>query len=484
MASKSRTKNSILNLFTGFGGHLITTVFDFLVRTVFIHTLGKQYLGIAGLFSNILTMLSLANLGIGTAIVYRLYSPLAQKDYHRVRVLVKFYKLVYKVIGCVIFGAGLLIIPLLPHLIKDYASLGERGINATLFFIMYLINSASSYWFLAYRTSVINANQERYIIQIFNAITHILTSIAKILILVLVGDFMIYTGVAIAVGIVVSIGRGIYVKKIHPEFYEKEDDSLTRQEILDMLKDCGALLVYKINVVVIKACDNLVLSKYIGLAAVALYSNYILFYSACWTLFDQVLSSFKASLGNLYATSDIDTCHRYFNITNFLIAVTFGLPSVGIAVCANELITVWIGADYVIPQPLPILIGIELYMVGITESLGQVRHISGIFRQMWFRPCLSIVVNIVVSIILAQVWGICGVTVGTISAYVLTNYLIDPHLIYKYTFKGQKKVSVYYARSLIYIAILIGISAADIWFCSHIFTGHGWFSVEIGRAHV
>ena len=476
MASKSRVKNSFLNLITGFGGHILTLVLEFAVRTVFIYTLGKQYLGINGLFSNILSMLSLANLGIGTAIVYRLYAPLAKKDLPRIRVLIKFYKLAYKLIGFVIFGLGLLTIPFLPILIKDYEALADRGIHAVWLFILYLLNSASSYWFFAYRTSAINANQERYLIQIFNAIAHILTCIARIVILVFVKDFMVYTAVGIGVSIAVSLVRGVFSKRRHPEFFEKEKDSLSKQEVVEMLKDCGALFVYKMNSVVIKASDNMVLSAILGLETVGLYSNYLLFYNTCVTLFSQVLTSFKASLGNLYATAAAEIRFRYFKITSFLIAVVFGTAAVGIAVCSNELISVWIGNDYVIPQPMPILIGVELYFVGILDRLGQIRQVSGVFRQMWFRPFLSIVVNIVVSIVLAKYWGICGVTVGTIATFVLTNYTIDPHLIYKYTFEGCKPVSDYYRRSLTYLAILAAICAVDTLICSHVFTGHGWFS--------
>ncbi len=479
VASKSRVNNSILNLITGFGGHILSLVLDFVVRTVFIYTLGKQYLGINGLFSDILSMLSLANLGIGTAIVYRLYEPLAKKDLHRIKMLVKFYKQAYITIGFIIFGLGLLTIPFLPILIKDYSTLAERGVDATQLFLLFLLNSATSYWFLAYRTSVINANQERYLIQVFNTVTHILTCIAKILILVFFKDFMIYTAVGIGIGIVVSLARGIFAKRRHPEFFEKEEDHLSKREISEMLKDCGALFVYKTNSVAIKASDTMVLSAFIGLETVGMYSNYLLFYKTCVTLFGQILDSFRASLGNLYATSSVEKRYRFFKIANFLMAVVFGTAAVGIAVCANELISIWIGKSFVIPQPMPILIGIELYFAGILDNLGQVRHVSGVFRQMWFRPILSTIVNIIVSVVLALYWGVCGVTIGTIAAFVLTNYLIDPHLIYKYTFENYKPVSDYYKKSLLYLAIISIICAIDMLICSCFFTNYGWFSVAV-----
>ena len=477
MASKSRTKNSFLNLIFGLGGHILTVVVDFIVRTVFIYTMGKSYLGITGLFTNILSMLSLANLGIGTAIVYRMYKPLAERDEKRVRVLLKFYKLAYRLIGTVIFLLGLALVPFLPYLIKDYDALAGIGIHAPAFFMLFVLHSATSYWFLAYRTSVISANQERYILEAVGYCSHILVCIAKILVLLFVKDFMVYVAVPMGIGILFNLIKGVLAKKRYPQYFTREEASLTKGEIVDMLKDCGALLVFKINGVVVKASDNLILSSMIGLATVGLYSNYMLFYRTFTSLFGQVLTSYKASLGNLYATSDIEKRYRYFNITSFLVSAVFGVAAVGVAVCSNELIEVWIGADYVIAQPMPILIGIELYLVGILDNLGQVRHVSGLFKQMWYRPLFSMTINIVVSIIGAKYWGVCGVTVGTIVAWSSTNFLMDPRLIYKHAFENCRPVRDYYVRAFSHIGVLIAVAAADFAFCSHVLTGRGLLSL-------
>ncbi len=479
MRSKSRIKNSFLNLVTGLGGKLLTTVLDFIVRTVFIHTLGTNYLGINGLFTNILSMLSLANLGIGTAIVYRMYKPLAEQDEQRVRVLLKFYKLAYKLIGTIIFVLGLALIPFLKYLIKDYDTLGEKGINATVLFLMFLFNSASSYWFLAYRTSVVSANQENYILLLINYLAHIVSCVVKILVLLFVEDFIVYTGMSILISIVFSVVSGIVAKKRYPQFFVKEKESLDRKEISDMLKDCGALFVYKANSVIINACDNLVLGAIIGLQVVGLYSNYLLFHTTCTSFFNMLVASYKASLGNLYATENEETKIKFFYITLFTIVVVMGTFGVGIAVCADEVVQTWVGNDYVIPQPLSILIGIEMYFGGLLDGLGQVRHVSGIFRQMWFRPFISMSVNVVVSVALAQYMGIYGVIIGTICAYVLTNYLIDPHLIFKYAFNSHGSVWVYYKKTVLYLIILAAICALDMLFCNHVFVGHGWFSVIV-----
>ncbi|MBO5520759.1 MAG: hypothetical protein J5973_03700, partial [Eubacterium sp.] len=197
MAKESRTRNTILNVVTGMGGQLLATLLKFVVRTVFIHTLGKSYLGINGLFSDILTMLSLTELGLDTAINFKLYKPLAEHDDQRVRVLMKFYKQAYRVVGTVILAIGLCIIPALPFLIRDYGSLESLGINAALIFILHILRSVSSYWFFAYRSAVMRAAQKKYVLDLVGFIVTIATSVAKIIVLLVWKNFVLYTATVI-----------------------------------------------------------------------------------------------------------------------------------------------------------------------------------------------------------------------------------------------------------------------------------------------
>ena len=164
---------------------------------------------------------------------------------------------------------------------------------------------------------------------------------------------------------------------------------------------------------------------------------------------------------------------------NFITIILFGTAAVGMAACADELIIVWIGSDYVIAQPLSVLIGIEILCAGLKNNLGQIRNVSGAFRQAWKRPILSCIINLVVSVALVQVWGIYGVIVGTITADVTTNLIIDPIIIHRVSFENYKTVSEYYKKNLLYVAILVVICAADMWLCSVIFSGFGWLSVLI-----
>ena len=477
--TSSRTRNSILNIASGLGGQLIATVLKFVVRTVFIHTLGKSYLGINGLFSDILTMLSLTELGFDTAINFKLYKPLADGDEKRVRILLKFYKNAYRVVGMCILALGLALIPFLPMLIKDYDSLESLGINATVIFILHILRQVCSYLFFAYRSVVMKANQKTYILDLVGFGINFLTSLAKILVLVFLKNFVIYTATVVVFNILQNLINAKIAEKLYPHYFIYEGDKMDKDEVKGMLKDCGAVFVYRMNNVVLKATDNMVISAFIGLITVGLYSNYLLFYTTVNSFFDRVFKAVKASMGNLFAVESDEKKYKSFQIMNFVSIILYGAAGLGIAICADELITVWVGSDYVIAQPFAILIGIEIIFHGIKINLGLIRNVSGIFRQMWFRPVLGVIINLGVSIALVQVIGIYGVIVGTITADFLANFMVDPGLIHKYAFNGTKPVSEYYLKNLQYIIVLIAMGGIDMWICNTVFTGHGWISVII-----
>ena len=475
----SRTKNSIRNVITGLGSQVLVIILKFVTRTVFISTLGKSYLGINGLFSDILTMLSLTELGLDTAINFKLYKPLAEKDDGRIRVLMKFYKSAYTVVGVTVLALGLFIIPFLPNFIKDYASLEELGINAAQIFVLYLMQSASSYLFFAYKSSIVKADQKEYMLNIAGYIISVISNVFQIISLLIWKNFIIYTFVLILFTIIENFVYAVIAQKHYSYVFLHEKEKLDISEVKDILKDLGALFIYKVNGVVLKATDNLVLSSFIGLAIVGMYSNYLMFYSAVKNILNKVYSSVKASTGNLFAIGTDKQKFEFFETMNFISALLYGTAAVGIAVVANELINIWIGPDYIIAQPFSILIGLEIYFVGIKTNLGQIRNVSGAFRQMWFRPVLGVVINLGVSIALVQSLGIYGVLIGTIASDVLTNFLVDPRIIYKYSLNNYKSVSTYYLRNAGYILVLTIVCVLDFMLCRIILPGHGLLSVLV-----
>ena len=479
MKQRSRTANSLLNLITSVIQQGVYTILKFGVRTVFIRTLGAEYLGINGLFADVLTMLSLAELGIDTAINFKLYKPLTEGNVPRVRLYLKFYKQVYRAISVVIVLVGLLLIPALPYIIKDYHTLAELRVNAVFIYLLYLSQSAISYLFFAYRSVIIKADQKMYLLNVASFLITVVTSVLQICLLVTTKSFVLYTVFIMVIQVFTNCVYARIATKRYPEYFVKESNSLSKSEVVELFKDCGALFVFKVDNVVLKATDSIILSSFVGLTAVGLYSNYLLFYNTIKGLLSRIYVSTKASMGSLFATESNERKYELFEAMNLLTCMLYGTGAVGISVVANELISCWIGEKLVLPQPIPVLIGIELVLAGIKLNLGQIRSVSGVYRQMWYRPVFGVIINLVVSIVTVRFWGIAGVLVGTICAAVFSNFLFDPVLIHKYTFQNSHPVTEYYKNSICYFVLLLVVGAFDMWLCSFFFVGYGWVSVAV-----
>lgn len=476
---KSRTAYAAKNLTASLASQCIYILIKLVNRTVFISTLGKQYLGVNGLFSDILTMLSLTELGLDTAINFKLYKPLAENDLPRVRVLMKFYKYAYIVVGISMIVLGGILIPFLPYLIKDYATLEPLGINPIFIFTLYLLQSASSYLFFAYKSAVIKADQKEYIIITTNLVSQIVLNIAQIIVLFTLRDFTLYVVLMIIFGIGQNFVNAVISKRLYPAVFEKTRENITKKELKDTFKDLGAVFASKINTVALKATDNVVLSAFVGLSIVGLYSNYLLFYSTIKTLLQRVYNATKAGMGNLFAVASSEKKYEFFKLMNYISIMLYGTCAIGVAVLADEFIECWIGKEYVIKQPLSIMIGVEIVFVGIKQNLTQIRNVAGLFRQMWFRPLLGVIINVGLSVLLVQYIGIYGVLLGTITADVLTNYMLDPIIIYKFGLDNVRPVSEYYIRNSRYLIELTIIGFVDMMICGFFIIGHGWVSLIV-----
>lgn len=222
-----------------------------------------------------------------------------------------------------------------------------------------------------------------------------------------------------------------------------------------------------------KATDNIVLSIFIGLSAVGLYSNYLLIFAAIKGVLNIVFRAVKASMGNLFVSDDVEKKYFFFEVMNLVTVILYGSAAVSIAVVSNEFIECWIGPEYVLPQPLPILIGVELLFTGLKLNLAQIRHVSGVFRQMWFRPVIGSVINVCSSVLLVQFWGISGVICGTLLAAIFANLIIDPVVIHKYSFENFRSVWYYYRKNIIFILILVMTAGIIFFLCGIVLSGQG-----------
>lgn len=477
--NRSRTTNTVLNFISSLGGQFLSILLQFVVRTAFIATLGKSYLGINGLFSNILSMLSLAELGIGSAILFKLYAPIAEEDHDRIQVLMDFYKTVYKFIGIIVLAIGVCLIPFLPNLINDYDRLETLNINAKIIFLIYLFQSASSYFFFAYKSAIIRANQKGYIITIIHYFTTIIASIVQIATLYLFRNFTIYILILVVQTICNNLLVAYVADKSYPYIREKPQTGISKDEAVGIFKDCGALFLFKLNQIVIKATDNIVISTFLGLEMVGMYSNYYIFYTTINTFFNKIFDSVVYSFGNLHASSSSRHEYEVFEGANLVTAILGATAGVGIFVCVDEFIQVWIGHEWLIKSPFAVLLGLEIYTLAFRKILGRYRNAMGLFQQAKWRPLAGMLINLIVSIALVNVWGICGVLVGTIVADWSTYMWFDPLVINKYGFNNFHSIWRYYAKFIKYFLITCVLGVVDYFVCSNFFVGHGWLSIIV-----
>lgn len=472
----NRTRNSIYNLVSGSFGQLLIVFLTFITRSVFLKVLGSEYLGINGLFSNILSMLSLAELGVGTAITYNLYKPIAEQDDHRILLLMKFYKLAYRVIGLVILVMGILLLPFLRFLIKDYNSLQSLNINIYLIFCLYLLQSISTYLFFAYKNTLITAHQMQYKLNMTMCLFTIGVNLVQILVLFVFRSFILYTVVVIIFNISQNIVFSIMTDRMFPYMKKKITESLSIAEIKALFKDCYALFLYKINYVVINSTDNIVISSFIGIITVGLYSNYLLIYKAIKQVLDMFYIAVTASLGNLNVTADANHKYKIYEAFNFITALLFGTAAIGVFVVGDSFINRWLGTKYVIAQPFSLLLGIEIYTLGIRTVLAKFRNTMGLFQQGKYRPVAGIIINVIVSILLVKPLGIYGVMIGTIVADCATFVWFDPIIIHKYGFGGKHHVSLYFRKFIKYVLITC-LAGAISWSICSLVDGAEWLLI-------
>ena len=425
----SRTFNVIRNIKYAVIGQIVGILINLISRKVFVMFLPVEYLGLNGLFSNILSMLSLAELGIGTAIIYSLYKPLAEHNIQEIKSLMQLYKKVYCTIGMIIIIAGCSLTPYLHLLIKDAPDIS----NIKLIYIIFVLNNAVSYFF-TYKRSMIIADQKRYIITSYHYILMLLLNIEQIVALYFTQNFIIYLLLQATNTLIENYLLSRKADKLYP--YIKEIDVLPlREEVkIEIKKNVFAMIFHRIGGVVVFATDNILISKIIGLTSVGVYSNYVLIKQAVNTIISQIFQSVSASFANLGVIGTNEHKLEIFYVMNFVGAWLFGFCSICIFNLVNPFIQLWLGEMYLFSKSVVFWIVLAFYITGMRQACLVARDVMGLFWYDRYKPIAEIVINIVVSIILGRRFGVAGILAGTVISTITTCFWIEPYILYKYGF--------------------------------------------------
>ena len=442
-----RTKNSIKNTIVSFSSNLLTIVIGLIAQGIFIKILGSEYLGINGLFSNIISMLGIVELGVGSAIIYHLYKPIVEEDIKKVKALMNFYKKCYTIIALIILTIGLMITPYLNLFIEEVTI----DINISLVYILFIIEIVCSY-LLSYKRSIINANQKNYLVNFIHIGYLVILNILEIIILVLTKNYYLYLGIKIVMRILENVGVTLLANKLYP-YLKHNNEKLDENTKKDIFQKVKALFFHKVGGFIVLGTDNIIISKFIGIIEVGLYSNYYMIIDAIEKLFGQVIRAITPSVGNMLVKESSEKSFEIFKRVRFLNFWIATFSGISLLVVMNSFITVWIGSKYLLATCVLIVLVLNYYAKSMRSCHMIFKEAAGIYYEDRYIPLLESVLNIVASLILLKYFGLAGIFMGTIISSLALYCISYPKYVYKKLF--NRSYLNYTKETLGYLSIFL-----------------------------
>lgn len=466
---EGRIGNSMRNFVYGSFSQISALLLGFAVRSIFVIYLNIDYLGVNGLFTSILTALSLAEMGFGTVMNYSLYKPIAHNNKEKIAAYMQLYAKVYRSIGIIVAIIGVSIMPFLSYLIKDG---GECIDNLKLLYVLFLSESVFSY-FLAYKRSILNADQKAYICSWWHFIALILKSILQIISLIIFSNFIIYILIQIALTVFENIMISNKVNEMYP-YLKEEKRSVSKFAIIKIKKNVGALIISNFSRVALRSSSGIIISAFVGLSVVGIYSNYLLIISGITMLTSQIFAAITGSLGNFFAKEDKSLHVIMFQRLDFFNFLLYGMASVFFLIYANPFISLWLGNEYILPFNIVFVISLNFLIEGFLYTFWLFRSTMGLFIQGKYRPLYAAILNIGFSFLLGKQFGLIGVLLGTTISRLCVNAWYDPYIIYKYGL--QSSVLNYYLLYILRVLLLFVMGYLQL-LLINIYPPQSWFEL-------
>lgn len=427
MESGSRILNSVRNFCYGLLSQVITVVLGFCVRSVFIKHLNIEYLGINGLFTSILTMLSLAELGFGSAMIYALYKPIAKQDTEKAASYLRFFSKVFYAVALAVAVVGLCLLPFLQYFVRDYqGSLGDLRI----YFLLFLAEAVVSYC-VASKRSVFQADQKAYFLSAAHSAFIIARSVLQIILLMLFSNFYFFLLTQIAC----TIGENIYVarraRQTYPQLFDRKSLPLSVWQRRNIWCNVKALFLSRIGRVINYGAINILISAFISIAVVGLYSNYVLISGTLSMLVCQVIGAMTGSIGNFVAQESRDRQERLFYSADFINFWLYASCSICLFALINPFISLWLGSEYLFDSFTVALMVAIFYVEGMLQSVWNFRAAMGLFTQGKYRMLIAAALNVTLALALVGSLGLNGILLASLLSFLLVNAWYDPRIVMK-----------------------------------------------------
>lgn len=432
MNEKSNTRNSLVNSSTTLIMRLMYVIFTFATRSLFIRVLGVNYLGLNAIFSNILSMLSLTEMGLNSAVLFSLYSKIANKDEDEIAATINYYKKLYNIIGMIILIIGLLIMPF----IKYIKGIEAVEINYYFVYLLFLINSVSTY-FISYKNIMLDADQRTYIVSIVKYSVLIATNIVQIITLYFIKNYFMFIWIMIGCNILSNFILMTIVNKKYPFLKRIKKKYLEKIERKRILKNCSALFVHRVSGFIVFGTDNLLISYFVNLTSVGLYDNYYIIINNISLVVTELLNAVKASVGKIVAISNKNRSYEIYKVLQYVCFLIYGFSVACLYNLISPFITIWLGHGFLLKNSLIIVLLINFYITGMRTVILMYKDANGIFSQDVPKAIAEAVLNFIISILLALRFGLIGIFLGTMLSSLLTSFWVEPYLVFKLYFKRR-----------------------------------------------
>lgn len=427
MLSENYTKKSAINSAVGLSTNIISCVVGFVSRAIFLRILTTEYLGVNGLFSNILTILSFAELGIGEAMAYAMYKPIKENQQKKARALIAFYRKAYRTIALLVFLIGFVLSFFLNHLITEKPNISEK---IHVLFWLFLLNNIVSY-FAAYKQAILIVDQKQYVISLIGQLVRIGQIAFQCIILFLTRNYYLYLILQIAGTLFTNLLLSIYVRRKYPWLIKKSSEKLNETDKNAIFKDIRALSISKVAGVVSNGSDNIITTKLFGLVSVGLISNYNMVITTINGFVWSALSSITGSVGQFNVDSSLERKRSIFSEIYLITFWIYAIVCICLMVLIDPFILVWLGEKYLINKPISVALIFNIFVSGLNFPFYTFRTTSGIFDPMKYNYVLYAATNIVLSIVLGSCFGLEGIFIATVIARLICAEWKEGRIVYR-----------------------------------------------------
>lgn len=466
-----RIKNTSRNMMYGTALQILKLGVPFLMRTAMIYLLGVEYLGLNSLFTSVLSVLNLAELGVGSAMVYSMYKPIADDDTDKICALMLLYKKYYHIIGIVVFILGMLLLPFIPQLINGDV---PADINVYVLYLLNLFATVFSYWLFAYKGSILQAHQRNDVVSKVTLATDSIKYLLQFFVLFTTRNYYLYVIVILLTQILNNIVTAFFSEKMYPQY--KASGELSRKEQKTINCRIRDLFTAKLGTVIVYSSDTIVISAFLGLRILAVYQNYYYLFTAVTAMITIIFSSVRAGLGNSII---VDNKEKVFaDLKKFLLIIVWiaGFCSTCFLCLYQPFMELWVGSDLLMEFGIVVCMVIYFFVNCLNIFLNSYKDASGIWHEDRFRPLVEAITNLILNIVLVNVIGLYGIVLSTIfSMLFVAPWLM--HNLFKLIF-GQNHIKEFLIRLVYYVFATFLAAALTYLLCSFI-TGNLVYVVAV-----